>query len=256
MLYQPPTNFQLPASRWTLGQISCACEWLAKYSLSGIWKVLRACQVHYKRGQQHLHSSDPEYCQKRDQAQACVQEAREQPEDVVTLYLDEFSFYRWPTVASVYAPAGRRQPQARLTPGFNTRGRLVVALEVVKGRVVYRQRAHIDVPQLAAFMHDIHAAFPNAKRFNVIQDNWHNVHFHPHQIAAANQVGINLIPLPVYAPWLNPVEKLGRKLRSDVIHMHQQSDNWPFLKQRVCSFLDQFSNGSSDLLRYVGLLSV
>lgn len=256
MLHQSPTNYGLSTTRWTLAQIAYACDWLVEYSPSGVWKVLRACRVHYKRGQQHLHSPDPEYCQKRDQAQACVQEAREQPEDVVTLYLDEFSFYRWPSVARVYAPVGRRQPQARLTPGFNTRGRLVVALDVVKGQVVYRQRAHIDVSQLVSFMHDIQAAFPNAKRINVIQDNWHNVHFHPNQIAAADQAGITLIPLPVYAPWLNPVEKLGRKLRSDVIHMHQQSDNWPLLKQRVCSFLEQYSNGSSELLRYVGLLSV
>jgi hypothetical protein len=184
-----------------------------------------------------------------------VQAAQEQPGEVVTLYLDEFSFYRWPTVAPIYAPAGRRQPQANLTPGFNTRGRLVVAMDVVSGKVIYRQRAHIDVPTLANFMRDIRTAFPNAQQIYVIQDNWHNVHLHPDQIAAAERVGIRLIPLPVYAPWLNPVEKLGRKLRSEIIHMHRQSDDWPLLKLRVCTFLDQFRFGSSDLLRYVGLLS-
>ena len=211
--------------------------------------------MHYKRGQQHVHSPDPEYCQKRDQALMCVQAAREHPEEVVTLYLDEFSFYLWPTVAPVYAPAGRRQPLARMKPGYNTRGRLVTAIDVVRGKVLFRQRSHIDVPQLAGFMQDIRAAFPHAKQINVIQDNWHDVHFHPDQLAAANQAGINLLPLPTYAPWLNPIEKLGRKLRSEIIHMHQESEDWPRLKQRVCAFLHQYHDGSSNLLRYVGLLS-
>jgi hypothetical protein len=255
MLHQPPTDYQLPTSRWTLKGVQQACEWLKGYSLSGIWKVLRACRVHYKRGQQHLHSPDPEYCQKRDLSQACVQEAREQAE-VVTLYLDEFSFYRWPSLAPVYAQAGRCQPQAKLTPGFNTRGRLIVALDVVKAKVLYRQRAHIDLPQLVGFMYDIRTAFPHAKQIHVIQDNWHNVHFHLSQVQAAQQLGISLIPLPIYAPWLNPVEKLGRKLRQEIIHMHRQSDDWPLLKLRVCIFLDQFENGSSELLKYVGLSSV
>lgn len=255
MLHQPPTNYQIRTSRWTLKEVQQACDWLKQYSLSGVWKVLRAYRLHYKRGQQHLHSPDPEYCQKRDLSQACVQAAKEKPA-IVTLYLDEFSFYHWPTVAPAYAHAGHRQPQAKLTPGFNTRGRLIVALEVAKAKVLYRQRAHIDLPQLVGFMQDIRKAFPQAKQINVIQDNWHNVHFHPDQIAVAKQLGINLIPLPVYAPWLNPVEKLGRKLRQEIIHMHRQSDDWPHLKQRVCCFLDQFDNGSSELLKYVGLSSV
>lgn len=253
MLHQSPTNYQFSQSRWTLERIQQGCEWLRHYSLSGIWKVLRACRVHYKRGQVHLHSPDPDYCQKRDQAQKCVPIARQYPEEVVTLYLDEFSFYRWPTVATMYAQAGRFQPQAKLTPGYNTRGRLVVAIDVVKAKVLYRQRSAIEVPQLVGFMQDIQAAFPQAKQINVIQDNWHQVHFHPAQVSMAKQLGINLIPLPVYAPWLNPIEKLGRKLRQDIIHMHPQSDDWPLLKQRVCSFLDQFDQGSSELLKYVGL---
>ena len=255
ILHSPPTNYQIQASRWTLKGIQQVCDWLKSYSLSGIWRLLSSCHVHYKRGQQHLHSPDPDYSQKRDQSLACVQHAQEKT-DVVTLYLDEFSFYRWPSIAPEYAQAGRRQPQAKITPGYNTRGRLIVALDVAKARVLYRQRAHIDLPQLVGFMQDIRNAFPQAQQINVIQDNWHNVHFHPDQLAIAKQLRINLIPLPVYAPWLNPVEKLGRKLRQEIIHMHRQSDDWPQLKQRVCNFLDQFDHGSNELLRYVGLSPV
>jgi hypothetical protein len=253
MLHQSPTHFGLSTSRWTLHSIGEACSWLSHYTQSGLWRMLRAFRIHYKRGQQHVHSPDPDYVGKRELAKRCVQAADEHPGEVVTLYLDEFSYYRWPTVAPVYHTAGGKQPQAHLTPGYNTRGRVIAALEVRDGKVLYRQRSHITVPQLVGFMKDIRCAYPYAGAINVIQDNWHHVHFHPDQVAMAKSLRINLVPLPVYAPWLNPIEKLGRKLRQDILHMHRQSDDWPTLKKRVAGFFDQFANGSNDLLRYVGL---
>lgn len=253
LLAQTPENFGLKQSRWQLSLIRKGCRWLSLYSLSGIWRVLRFLRLNYKRGQEHLHSPDPSYDEKKEQIQACVQKAQNHPEMNATLYLDEFSYYRWPTIASSYAPAGRIQPVAYLKPQYNTRERLIIALDVSTGRVIYRQRAHIDLPQLIAFMGDIQQAYPNVSAIHVIQDNWHNVHFHPRQIQAAAQLGISLVPLPTYAPWLNPVEKVGRKLRQEIIHMHCQCDDWNHLKNRVTTFLDQFACGSSELLRYVGL---
>lgn len=253
MLAQTPETLGLAHSRWQLALIGKGCSWLNGYSLSGVWRVLRFLCLPYKRGQQHLHSPDPAYGQKKEQAQAYVQLAREQPQAVVTLYLDEFSYYRWPSAAPTYAPAGRLQPRARLTPRFNTRERLGIALDVYTGKLIYRQRAHIDLPQLIGLLGDIRRAYPKPTRIYVIQDNWHNVHFHPDQIAAAESLDITLVPLPTYAPWLNPTEKVGRKLRQEIVHMHRQSDDWDHLKQRVIDFLDQFAFGSSELLRYVGL---
>jgi hypothetical protein len=59
--------------------------------------------------------------------------------------------------------------------------------------------------------------------------------------------------LPTYAPWLNPIEKLWRWLRQDVLKMHRLAAHWSELRKRVNTFLDQFAEGSADLLRYVGL---
>jgi hypothetical protein len=64
---------------------------------------------------------------------------------------------------------------------------------------------------------------------------------------------ICLLPLPTYASWTNPIEKLWRHLRQEVLHLHRFEDDWDATKQAVTSFLDQFALGSSDLLRYVGL---
>jgi transposase len=88
----------------------------------------------------------------------------------------------------------------------------------------------------------------------VIEDNW-NIHTHPDVQATLQQLPLlEVVELPTYASWLNPIEKLWRWVRQAVLHRHRLSDRWDALKQRVASFFDQFKDGSQELLRYVGLL--
>ena len=70
----------------------------------------------------------------------------------------------------------------------------------------------------------------------------------------SDNLPIQLLFVPTYAPWLNPIEQLWRWLHQDVLHFHRLSDDWDELKQRVLDFMAQFAHGSTDLLRYVGLL--
>ncbi|NPA27117.1 MAG: IS630 family transposase, partial [Chloroflexi bacterium] len=55
--------------------------------------------------------------------------------------------------------------------------------------------------------------------------------------------------------WLNPIEKLWRWLRQDVLHLHRLAHRLDHLRTQVAEFLDQFQHGSAALPRYVGLLS-
>ncbi len=77
----------------------------------------------------------------------------------------------------------------------------------------------------------------------------------PSEVARlADPLPIPLVPLPAYAPWLNPIEKRWRWLGQEVLHLHRFSEAWDEFKERVGGFLDQFAGGLYDLLRYVGLL--
>ena len=71
--------------------------------------------------------------------------------------------------------------------------------------------------------------------------------------ALARYPRIKPVWLPTYAPWLNPIEKLWRWLRQDVLKLHRWVADWPQVKQRVRDFLAQFAQGSQELLDYVGL---
>lgn len=74
------------------------------------------------------------------------------------------------------------------------------------------------------------------------------------QLVLKNYPQIQPIWLPTYAPWLNPIEKLWRWLKESILKMHPLAGDWNALRNRVNSFLNQFSRGSRTLLRYTGLL--
>ena len=230
-----------PPTRWSLNYLRQAVDWLSDYSLSGIWRLLDRLEIRYCRGRQALHSPDPDYERKRDYAQACVDEAWQNPKETVALYLDELSFYRQPTLACCYwhKSWGSDQPLARLSQRSNTGRRIAGALDAVRGRVLTIEGSKIGVRKLVKFYQQIRASYPWAKKIYLIQDNW-PVHFHPDVQAAAQEARIEMVRLPTYAPWLNPIEKLWRWLKQDVLHMHRLSDRWDQLLDRVRQFLKQF----------------
>lgn len=73
------------------------------------------------------------------------------------------------------------------------------------------------------------------------------------EIGELPELPIEIIQLPTYAPWTNPIEKLWRWVRQSILHLHRLTDEWEILQQRVIAFMEQFKGGSQELLRYVGL---
>jgi hypothetical protein len=225
--------------------------WLARRSLGGVHGVLRRLRLAYKRGRRYLHSPDPAYAAKL----AAVAQARAQavvdPGRVVFLYQDELTYYRHPTVAQGYAPAGSAQPHARQGYGANRRRRVAACLDIGTGRLVAWQRARFDVGTLGRFFRAVAAAYPDAARIYVALDNW-PVHQHPALLAALPD-RMRLLSLPTYAPWTNPTEKVWRWLYQEVLHLHEFTDRWPELEDLVDAWLAQWADGGPALLRYVGL---
>lgn len=259
--------------------IAQACPWLRISTAGGLSQVLKRLRISYKRARQYVHSPDEYYDDKLGMIQLCLLKALYAPERFVFLYQDEFSYYRQPTLACAYEAEGHTQPLARLSYRSNTRFRVVGAMNVLTGQVIYRQRSKITLEQLSDFYADVRQAYLDAEEIYIAQDNW-PVHFHPDVLARLkpqdfypvpprvppswptkprakaikDDLPIRLLLLPTYASWLNPIEKLWRWLKQEVIHLHAMSNDWQGLKKAVASFLDKFENGSPELLRYTGLL--
>jgi transposase len=237
-------------SRWTLRTIRVSMEWLTGYTLSGVWRVLQACGLGVHASCARLFSPDPDYRSKVRRLHRCLRAAARHSDTVVALFLDEFGYQRWPEVAPTWGLGVAVAQRA----GNNQQWRTIGTLNALTGQVNYLDGYIVGRQQVIQFYSQLDRAYPTVDCLYVIQDNW-NIHTHPDVLTAlARYPRIKPVWLPTYAPWLNPIEKLWRWLRQDILKMHRWVEDWPRVKQRVHDFLDQFAHGSLDLLRYVGLV--
>jgi len=237
-------------SRWTLRTIRASVDWLTDYTLSGVWRVLQTCGVRLHTSCARLFSPDPDYNSKVRRLHRCLRHAARHPDTVVALFLDEFGYQRWPEVAPTWGVEAAVAQRA----GNNQQWRTIGALNALTGQVNYLDGYIVGRQQVIQFYSRLDRAYPKTvELIYVIQDNW-NIHTHPDVLTAlADYPRITPVWLPTYAPWLNPIEKLWRWLRHDILNMHRWVEDWPQVKHRVHEFLDQFAHGSAALLRYVGL---
>jgi len=236
--------------RWTLRTLRVSVEWLTEYTVSGVWRVLHACGLGLHASCARLFSPDPAYRPKVRRLHRCLRDAARHPDTVGALFLDEFSYHRWPEVAPTWGVETAVAQRA----GNNQQWRTIGALNALTGQVHYLDGYIVGREQVSAFYAQLDRAYPAEDLIYVIQDNW-NIHTHPDVMTALEGYPrIKPVWVPTYAPWLNPIEKLWRWVRQDILKLHRWVEDWPLVKQRVRHFLDQFAHGSQDLLRYVGLV--
>ena len=243
--------------RWTLALAREHCPELSGLqTISGVLRRMRSWRISWKCGRIHLISPDPEYESKVAAIRSIRAAALDDPDHLRVLYSDEASFYRLPHAGRTWHPqggGGRAQPTAAHVAGSNTRRRIVATLDVHDGRVLFQTGSMIGIKALRAFLRRIRRHYGPGIRLVLIWDNW-PVHHHPEILRVAAEEQIELLYTPTYAPWTNPIEKLWKKLRHDVLRLHRQSGQWKKLRARVDSYLAKLDSCNPDLLRYTGLL--
>lgn len=178
---------------------------------------------------------------------------RAEPERFVLLYQDELTVYRQPTQGWLWAHMGRCQPRMRYASKHNTSMRLVGFLNAVTGAVHCHDMKSVTGDRLVELLRRVPDWYPQAERIYVVWDNWQN-HRLPKVCRALERLPrIEVLPLPTYSPWLNPIEKLWRWLYQTTIHAHRFSNDFLQFRDRILEALATHENGSPDLLRYVGL---
>lgn len=276
---QGPEQLNPHQTRWTLRTLGNIVPWLRGVSVPGIHQILSRLGISYKRARLYVRSPDKDYAEKMNRIQHVLEETRRYPQNLVALYQDEFGFYRQPTIAKDWAQTGTKTPLARQSYKSQETCYGIGALNPHTGSVVYQQVSSCTVETLHSFYTEICQRYPKAERIYMIQDN-RAIHFHANLMEAflpqevsfvkptppnwtgklSKKIGklaklpIEIVQLPTYAGWTNPIEKLWRWVRQSVLHLHRLCDDWGTLQKRVIDFMTQFKDGSKDLLQYVGLL--
>lgn len=242
-------------ARWSLRTIRVSVASLTDYSISGVWRVLRRNDLLLRSAKIQQWSPDPDYLRKQARLLKCLREGGLSPKEIIVLFIDEMGFYRWPEPATTWALSVPEPfPLAERAGGNNQQWRTIGALNAMTGRVDYLDHYIIGREKVIAFYHQLDQAYKRARCIYVVQDNW-SIHRHPDVLEALTALPrIQPVWLPTYSPWLNPIEKLWRWLRQDVLKMHRHVNEWKQVRQLVRAFLDQFARGSKELLHYVGLL--
>jgi hypothetical protein len=262
LLHHSPRLCGLVRSRWWLDGLRQVVPWLARCSLGGISQLLRRLDLRYKRGRRHLHSPDLAYDPKLRVIHLARHLAAWQPARYAFLYQDEVTYYRRPAVARAYAARGRDAALAEQGIGPNRRWRIAGCLDVQTGQHIAWQRAHFGRRVLLAYFRQVEATVkatrPDVRRIFVALDNW-PVHFHPELLAGLAGTAIRLLPLPTYAPWTNPEEKVWRQLAEEHFYQHPfaatapPDAGWTDLRQTIQDWLDRHAAAGPALLRLAGL---
>ena len=207
-------------SRWTLQWLSQLCPYVLCLSESGVWRRLKKWGMSFRRTRPHITSPDPAYREKVAWL-GRVKEAAARGE-LVLLYGDEHTFYRQPLAGQMWHSQGRggkKQPRCVRHTASDTKRRTVAALNAMSGQVTWHGCSKSRIPELRRFLHKLRQSYPE-QRIVLVWDNW-PVHLHEKVLECAFEQQIELVWLPTYAPWLNPIEKLWRWLRQDVLKLHR-----------------------------------
>jgi hypothetical protein len=278
VLHQSPEAFGQTGTRWTLSRLLEVGRGrgIRVRTVPGMCQIIRRLKVSRKRARYHVHSPDPGYVEKLRAVRVNLLNGGPNPDGLVFLFEDEFTLYRHPSLASTYERIGKLQPLAELGWKSNYTWRIAAGLNAWTGQVTYEQARYMDVAHLTRLYQKLAHTYPGSD-ITVVEDNW-PVHYHEDLLAALQSqsfpwgihrpgnwkpeprrrvqhlnLPIRLLFLPTYASWTNPIEKLWRLLKQEVLHLHRYADDWAGLKLRVWSFMDQFAQPSQELLRYIGL---
>lgn len=274
ILHQRPEN----QSRPTLDFIQQASKSiLGEVSISGLHRILARLDITSQRGRPYIHSPDEEYEEKFDYLQQIVPEAKE--EGVELLFQDEFTLINQAGSVTQFAPKGHQPLERRAKQ--EQKVRIAGAMNGLTGQTTIYQCDKMTIDHLIRFLQTTVEDYPDAHTIYMSVDGWPQ-HFHPSvQAALVPQAqpfeaklppswknvkpkkkykGLNLpiqmVSLPTYASWLNPIEKLWKLLKKEVTHLFPFPDDFNELLTRSESFFQEFEDPSERLLQFCGLLKM
>lgn len=249
-----PRAYGEPHSTWTLVLLKEIILKNIQVSQATVWRTLRRAGIRFKCAVHRCWSPDPKYLNKVALIEERRQKAQVCSDENVFLYEDECHLGRRPTLSKCYFPKGSKPPQVGKGTSESTRC-IFGAVNAVYGKILYLISLTGASTSFITFLEQVEQTYWWAKRITIVLDNW-GVHFsNSVEDWLKKHSRIELLPLPTYAPWLNPMERLWRWMRRCVTHNHPWTEIQEVI-QGAQDFLEDVKDQREQVFTSLGLKPV
>ncbi len=237
LVQRSPKDFGWLRSRWSTELLALVINRLFDVTLhrSTLHRYLRQADIVWRRAAPTLKIKDPHYEEKRlviDQALAQEQTAHP------VFYQDEVDIDLNPKIGADWMPKGQQKRIA--TPGQNQKHYLAGALHSGTGRVHYVSGSSKSSDLFISLLETLRRTYRRAKTITLVADNYIIHKSRKVERWLEENPKFRLLFLPMYSPWLNPIERLWLSLHETITRNHQCRYMWQLLKQ-----VAQFMNAAS-----------
>ncbi|MEK3489971.1 IS630 family transposase [Salmonella enterica subsp. enterica] len=237
LVQRSPKDFGWLRSRWSTELLALVINRLFDVTLhrSTLHRYLRQADMVWRRAAPTLKIKDPHYEEKRlviDQALAQEQTAHP------VFYQDEADIDLNPKTGADWMPKGQQKRIA--TPGQNQKHYLAGALHSGTGRVHYVSGSSKSSDLFISLLETLRRTYRRAKTITLVADNYIIHKSRKVERWLEENPKFRLLFLPMYSPWLNPIERLWLSLHETITRNHQCRYTWQLLKQ-----VAQFMNAAS-----------
>ncbi|EAB0335444.1 IS630 family transposase [Salmonella enterica] len=237
LVQRSPKDFGWLRSRWSTELLALVINRLFDVTLhrSTLHRYLRQADMVWRRAAPTLKIKEPHYEEKRlviDQALAQEQTAHP------VFYQDEVDIDLNPKIGADWMPKGQQKRIA--TPGQNQKHYLAGALHSGTGRVHYVSGSSKSSDLFISLLETLRRTYRRAKTITLVADNYIIHKSRKVERWLEENPKFRLLFLPMYSPWLNPIERLWLSLHETITRNHQCRYMWQLLKQ-----VAQFMNAAS-----------
>jgi hypothetical protein len=145
--------------RWTVRTLRVSVDWLSEYTVSGVWRVLQTWGLTRWASCARRFSPEPAYPRKVQRWHRWLRDAARHPQEVVALFLAEFSYYRWPEVAPTWGAEAAVAQRAGNTQQWRTIG----CLKALTGQVNFLDGYMVGRQPVSQFYGQLAHVYPKAE---------------------------------------------------------------------------------------------
>lgn len=207
----------MPGHGWTIKKL---CQWVESkrgrpVSRNTLRSLLKTAGMSWKKCKKLLAKANAE------RRAAYVQEFQAQYErmekgDVTLVYVDEVHLHQDLDLGYSWGTVGETLWRKSTSPGLDHRLNWYGAYDFTHGRCLLWEKGYCNGDNTVEFLGLLARSFSKPEQQLVVI--WDGASHHRSKVvkAAAEALGIHLLPLPGYSPDLNPIEGLWKWMREEV----------------------------------------